>query len=583
MGSWDNLKCLTRFARTYIRPRISRFAVVQLMHVVAVLLLLVPPLLIRYIIDRVVPEGNLSALLICSGSIVVVFGFFGVIAGLKTYWGHEVAQGITSRLRNDLYSHFQELSMSFHDHKKTGGLLARIVDDINVIQEIVHHGPEAIVLAVVMISTTAGLLFYLDWRLALVAMTVVPLLVIFAGKTSGRMWQQFREVRKRKASLSDVLEENLSGISIIKAFGSEDRERRAISEQNAGHYRSRMGAVKYVSVLFPGALFINNVGLAAVLVFGGAMAMGGAISVGTLTAFILYLGYLLHPIIRMVMMMEQGGQFLASMERFFDYMDIAPAIRDLPAARNLDRVQGEVKFEDVHFRYEDKSVLNGVTITAQPGQMIALVGPSGAGKTTIVRLIPRFYEPYQGRVLIDGRDLRDFTLRSLRSHIGMVMQDDFLFSGSVADNIAYGKPGAAAEEIVEAATLPNAATFIEQLSEGYDTEVGKRGLRLSEGQKQRVSIARAILKDPRILLLDEATSSVDPETELLIQKALDRLRRGRTTVAIAHRLSTIFRADQILCVEDGRIVERGNHHSLIEQDGEYARFFRIQFATLSAV
>ncbi len=574
---WSNL---TRFAGTYIRPRWKMFALVQALHTVAVVLLLVPPMLIRYALNDAIPAGDFAALAWTAGGIVALFAVFALMAAFKEYWGHEVAQRITSRLRNELYAHCQKLSMSFHDRRKTGGLLSRIVDDINVMQEIVHHGPEVFLLAVVMVSGTAALMFYLSWRLALAALLFLPVLIWHVHRTAGRMWERFRTVRQQKESLSDVLEENFNGIAIIKAFGAEQRESNAVGRENWKHYDTRMSVIRHMCRLFPGAMFLNSLGLAVVLFYGGWLTMSGAMRVGTLVAFFFYLQRFLHPILRAVMMLEHAGRFFASIERYFEYMDVEPDIRDRPGAEPLETCLGEVTFEDVRFGYDDRQVLAGVSFRAEPGQMIALVGPSGAGKTTIIRLIPRFYEPQQGRVLVDGHDVRDLTLYSLRSHIGVVMQDDFLFSGTVAENIGYGRPEATREQVIEAAEMANAAGFIGEMSDGYETEIGKRGVSLSEGQRQRLSIARALLKNPQILLLDEATSSVDPETELLIQRAVDRLRSGRTTFAIAHRLSTIFQADQILFVQDGSVAEHGTHRELLDRDGEYARFFDIQFRKL---
>ncbi len=574
------LQVLRRFGRVYVRPRWKMFAFIQLLHAAAVVLLLTPPLIIRYAIDDAIPAGDVWGLVAAAVGILGIHAVFAGIGMYKEYYGHEVAQGITSRLRNDLYSHCQKLSMAFHDRRKTGGLLSRIVDDINVIQEVVYHGPEVFILAIVMITGCTALMFYLSWKLALVALACVPVLVWFVARTAGRMWRQFRDVRRRKESLSDVLEENFNGIAIIKAFVAEHRESDAVSRENEHHYNSRMSVIRYISRLFPGAALINAAGIAAVLAYGGHLVIAGAIEIGVLVAFFFYLQRFLQPILRAVMMLEHAGQFFASTERFFEYMDVEPDIRDRPDAVALERCDGEVVFENVSFGYDDRRILHEVSFRAAPGQMIALVGPSGAGKTTIVRLIPRFYEPQQGRVLVDGRDIREVKLRSLRSHIGMVMQNDFLFSGSVAENIAYGRPDADRDQIIQAAEMANADPFVRELPDGYDTEIGKRGLTLSEGQRQRLSIARALLRDPQILLLDEATSSVDPETELLIQNAVDRLRSGRTTFAIAHRLSTIFQADQILFVQGGRIVEHGTHRELLEADGEYARFFDIQFRKL---
>jgi ATP-binding cassette subfamily B protein len=566
-----------RFLRVYVGPHERKFILVQCMHVAATVLMLVPPLLIRYVLDDVIPGRAYAALVPCAGGMVAIVGLWALLHGFKEYWGHDVAQRITSRLRTDLYGHLQKLSMGFHDSKKTGELLSRTVDDINVIQEFTHHGPEAVVIGVVTLLGTGALLLYLDWHLAIVALCLVPLQIIVARRPVGNMLRQFKRVREEKAALSSVLEENLSGVRIIQAFTSEEKEHGNVTEATESHYRTRMGAIRYISMLFPLTMFVNTLSVAAALLYGGIQAMSGSLEGGTLVAFVLYLQRFHQPMLRMMMMAERAGDFFAGMERFFEYVDMEPDIADRPDARDLVECCGEVRFDGVCFRYDDRPILEDVTFGAQHGQMVALVGPSGAGKTTITRLIPRFYDPLAGRVLVDGADVRDLKLSSLRSHIGIVMQDDFLFSGTVAENVGYGRPGASREQIEEAARLGNAAPFVEQLPDGYDTVIGKRGVKLSEGQRQRVSIARALLKNPQILILDEATSSVDSETERLIQEAIERLRAGRTTIAIAHRLSTILSADRILFIDSGRITERGSHEELMALNGAYARFYRVQF------
>ncbi len=576
ISAWQ---CVRMFVTRYLRPFPFSFPAVQVMHIVGGILLLLPPLIIRSLIDSAIPEGDFRVLVIQVILIGGIYLLWAVNAAVKEYWGHSIAQRLTVQLRNDLYGHFQKLSMSFHDNKKTGELLARIIDDINVVQEVVHHGPETIIIGVVMVCGTAGLMLFLDWRLALVGMAVVPLLAFFSRKIVKRMWREFRNERKQLASLSEELEENLTGIHIIKAFVRESEESASAARANENHRRSRMRIIRYIALLFPGAMLINGMGMAAVLLAGGWFAIEGDLTIGTLAAFLFLLRGFLEPLMRMMMFSEQGGRFVAGVGRFFEYMGIEPEIQDNPGAIELESVSGEVLFEGVYFRYDEKTILAGVDFAAPPGAMVALVGPSGSGKTTITRLIPRFYEPYRGRVLIDGHDIRDVTQHSLRKHIGMVMQDDFLFSGSIAENISYGRPNASMEEIVEAARLANADRFIDSMPQGYETLVGKRGVKLSEGQRQRVSIARALLKKPRILLLDEATSSVDSETEALIKQAVERLRSGRTTFVIAHRLSTVLEADEILFVDDGCITERGTHSELIEQGGQYAHFYNIQFST----
>ncbi len=577
---------LSRFYRVHLRNYKKDFIFVQILHVVAAVLLLIPPLIMREIIDEAIPNQNFGRL----GMLVALaFGIFILRALVRKYTiynGHRIAQETVRDMRNDLYQHYQRLSMKFHDHKKTGELMSRIIDDLNKLQEFVHHGPEAVINSLVLVGGTIAIMFYMSISLTLVTLIFVPFLVLFSRFLIKRMHKAFRRTREAKADMSDRLEDNLAGIKVIKAFVSEDAEMDRFRSTTQEHTDNRLIAIKYISYLFPGSRLLNSVGVLSVLGFGGYLTALGTITVGTIVSFYAYLQQFRAPILRLVHMTEDMSRFFASMERYYKHMEKTPEIvTSIAADPDTPAVEGQVEFDNVHFQYTEKEeVLKGVSFKAEPQQTIALVGPSGAGKTTMVRLMPRLYDVDQGSIKIDGRSIDEFSVRELRNAFAMVMQDDYLFSDSVAENIAYGKPGADQEEIVKAAKAANAHGFIvNDLPEGYETQVGQRGLRLSGGQRQRVSIARAFLKNPQILILDEATSSVDLETEKLIQDAIDRLTEHRTTFVIAHRLATIVDADKILFIDDGQIKERGDHQHLVARGGEYYNFYQMQFDSSEAI
>ncbi|HMA59047.1 MAG TPA: ABC transporter ATP-binding protein, partial [Halanaerobiales bacterium] len=553
---------------------------VQFLHFVGALLALVPPLIIREIIDEAIPSGNLQNILML---VALGFGVYlstNIIRYLRVYYGHKYAQYITRDMRNDLYNHYQNLSMNFHDNKKTGELMSRIIDDLNRLQEFAHHGPEAVINSFVIIIGTVVILFTLSVRLAIVSLIFTPLLMIFVYYFMKKMHKAFRRTRESKANMNDKLEDNLAGIKVIKAFNNEEYEMDNFSEKNTAHAKARMKAIKYISILMPGSRMLNVIGLLAVLGYGGYLTSLGAITIGTIVAFYNYLERFREPLLRLVQRAQGLSRFFASIERFFNHIDIKPDIKSKPGQLPAENIKGIVEFNDVHFSYDDEQVLQGIDLTADKDQTIALVGPSGAGKTTIVRLLLRLYDIDEGSIKIDGKEITDYNIDQLRNSMAMVMQEDFLFSTSVAENIAYGKPDATREEIISCAKKANAHQFItEQLSDGYDTEVGQRGVKLSGGQRQRISIARAFLKDPRILILDEATSSVDLETEELIQEAVNEVTQNRTTFIIAHRLSTIINADKILFIENGRLIEKGRHEELIDRDSHYKEFYSKQFQT----
>jgi len=622
---------IKRFYKEYLKPNLKVYLPIQIGHVITAILALVPPLILQRIIDDAVLARDLTAILNYS---LIALGIFGAIAigrGLRSYYGHKTAQKIVYDMRNDLYGHFQDLPMKFHDEKKTGELIARLIDDLNSLQEFVHHGPEGLFTSITRILGTLIILLILNIPLTLVVLAFAPLLVIYGWYLMRKMHQSFREVRSKKAEMTDRLEDNLSGVKVIKAFSNELFERGRFAEENIEHFEARRIAVKYISMLGPGAYFLNSLGLVLTLGYGGYLVSEGLLTAGTLAAFYTYLVGFRGPMLRLIRINEGFSRFLASVERFFDHKDIEPDIytsseavtsdevvseveeeeeskeRDssegrsilkgeerLELIQNLEDVDhekiekekatakatipGRVTFEHVSFSYDEQEVvLKDVHFDVPPKKSVALVGPSGSGKTTIVRLIPRLYDVDKGSVKVDGVDVKDWDLKELRNSIAMVLQDDYLFSGTIKENISYGRPEASEEEVLEMAEKANVDQFAEDMPNGYDTQVGQRGIKLSGGQRQRISIARALLKDPEILILDEATSSVDSHTEKLIQEAIDRVSEGRTTFTIAHRLSTIVDADEILFIEKGRIKERGTFDELMNRGEKFSHFYDLQF------
>ncbi len=619
-----------RFYREYLKPNLKVYLPVQIGHVVTAILALIPPLILRSIIDDAVINGDMGRVIELALIALAVFGAIAIGRGFRSYYGHKTAQKIVYDMRNDLYGHFQDLPMKFHDEKKTGELIARLIDDLNRLQEFVHHGPEGLFTATTRILGTLIILFTLNIPLTLVVLAFAPLLVLYGWFLMRKMHQAFREVRSKKAEMTDRLEDNLSGVKIIKAFSNELFERGRFAEENIEHFEARRVAVKYISLLGPGAYFLNSLGLVLTLGYGGYLVMEGALTPGTLAAFYTYLVGFRGPMLRLIRINEGLSRFLASVERFFDHKDIEPDIYSSSEAVTTDEVvsegheeeredeesrgersilkgeerleliqdledvddekiekekatrkatiPGRVTFDKVYFSYDDEEeVLRDVDFEVPPQKSIALVGPSGSGKTTIVRLIPRLYDVDKGSVKVDGVDVKDWDLKELRNSVAMVLQDDYLFSGTIKENISYGRPEASEEEVLKMAEKANVDQFAEEMPKGYETEVGQRGIKLSGGQRQRISIARALLKDPEILILDEATSSVDSHTEKLIQEAIDRVSEGRTTFTIAHRLSTIVDADEILFIEDGQIKERGTFDELMDRGEKFSHFYDLQF------
>jgi ATP-binding cassette, subfamily B, multidrug efflux pump len=526
------------------------------------------------------PQALLTALI----SIIVFAALRGLFAFLQAYWAEKNSQAVAYDLRNDLYAKIQNLSFSYHDKNQTGQLMIRATDDVEKVRLFIGQGLLQLVGAVILLLGTVIILFTSNAPLAWTAMPILPVAIITFVIFASLAQPMFSKVQQKLSHLNTVLQENLAGIKVIKAF-TREKEQQAKFKNAANDTMDQQIAVsRLFTFMFPFIFLVANLGQAAILYVGGKQIIAGTLSLGAWQEFSIYLMYLFFPIMMFGMIVTQMGQAGASAERIFEILDAKSDILDKPGAVQLPQVQGDVRFEGVTFRYfrGGEPVLNNVSFEAKPGETIALLGATGSGKTTIINLLPRFYDPSEGRITIDGYDLRDVTLDSLRSQIGIVLQETTLFSGTIRENIAFGKPEATLEEIQNAARAAAAHDFIMTFPEGYDTHVGERGQTLSGGQKQRVAIARALLLNPRILILDDSTSSVDLNTEAQIQTALDTLMNGRTSFVIAQRISTVMNADKILVLDKGEIVEQGKHADLMEESAIYAEIYNSQILVFEA-
>jgi len=514
-----------------------------------------------------------------AGIAIVVFAILrGAFAFLQAYWSERNSQAVAFDLRNDLFAKIQRLSFSYHDRNQTGQLMVRATDDVEKVRLFIGQGLVQLLGALILIVSTLVILFTTNVPLALAALHILPVafvLFMVFGMVSQPM---FAIVQQKISALNTLLQENLAGIKVIKAFTRETSEQGKFKKAADDLMNQQIVLARLFTFMFPLIFLIANLGQASTLYFGGQQIVSGTLTLGEWQEFSLYLIYLFLPIAQFGIIITQMGQASASASSIFEILDAKSDVADKPQARLLPEVQGNVRFENVTFKYFSSGdpVLTNVTLEAKPGEMVALLGATGSGKTTIINLLPRFYDPTEGQITIDGHDLRDVTLDSLRSRIGIVLQETTLFSGTIRDNIAFGKPEASDEEIIAAAKAAAAHDFITSFPQGYDTPVGERGATLSGGQKQRVAIARALLLSPHILILDDSTSSVDVATEAQIQKALDKLMKGRTSFVIAQRISTVINADQILVLDRGAIVARGKHEDLMEDSAIYAEIYNSQ-------
>lgn len=496
----------------------------------------------------------------------------------EKYLTTSVGQWVMHELRRTLYSHVQRMSLAYHDHKQTGDLISRVTTDIDAIQSFIASGLLGALVSSLTLVGMVGVMFYVNWRFTLIALSVAPVLFAVVYSYTRRIKKASREVRKKESEIVSVIQEVLTSIRVVKAFAREEYEQRRLEEESLESVEIALRARGMKAKLSPLVEIIVAVGTSMVLWFGARMALQGTLSAGTLIVFIFYLGKMYKPMQDLSKMTDSYAKASVGYERIREILDTNHEVRDLPGARKAPTLRGRIEFENVSFGYDSEHpVLHDVSFRIEPGQTAALAGPTGAGKTTIVSLIPRFYDLDSGAVKIDGRDIRSFSLPSLRQQISFVLQETILFHGPLWSNIAYGKPGASQSEILRAAEMANAHEFIEKMPDGYNTIVGERGVTLSGGQRQRIAIARAVIRNSPILILDEPSSGLDAASEKLVFEALDRLMEGKTSIVIAHRLSTIRRADIILMVDDGRIVESGRHEQLLKSGGLYAQLYELQF------
>ena len=519
----------------------------------------------------------LSALPLLAAGLLIMYVIQSLCKYYVSYQGHMMGAHMERDMRQQLFDHYEKLSFSYYSRNNSGQMMSKLVSDLFDIAEFAHHGPENLFISVVKIAGSFVFLFLINWRLALPLVALVLCMFLFSFRQNQRMQETFMENRRKIGDVNSSLQDTLAGIRVVQSFANEEIEREKFKKSNHAFLISKKNNYNCMGSFMGWNLFFQGMMYLVTLVFGGYLIAKGLMNAGDLAMYALYIGIFISPIQILVELIEMMQKGLAGFRRFLDVMETEPEIEDAPDARPLENVKGRVCYEDVSFHYsdDDTPVLSHVSIEIPAGKSIALVGPSGSGKTTICSLLPRFYDVTGGKITIDGKDVRTLTLKSLRSQIGMVQQDVYLFAGTIRDNIAYGKPGASMDEIIEAAKRANIHDFIRELPDGYDTYVGERGARLSGGQKQRISIARVFLKNPPILILDEATSALDNESERWIQQSLEELSKDRTTITIAHRLSTIRGADEIIVITEDGIAERGTHESLLAKDGLYAHYYNM--------
>ncbi|MGD9477222.1 ABC transporter ATP-binding protein [Shinella sp. G-2] len=572
------LNVVKRFA-AYYRPHRGLFALDFSSAVVAGLLELAFPVAVTLFIDRLLPTGQLDLIALAAVGLLLIYLVNAALQAIVTYWGHMLGVRMEAEMRRKAFDHLQKLSFGFFDNQKTGHLVARLTKDLEEIGEVAHHGPEDLFIAIMTLIGAFLLMLWVHVPLALITAVIVPLTAWVTTHYGARMTSTWHALYSRVGDFNARIEENVGGIRVVQAFANEDHERKLFAESNSNYLTTKMQAYKVMaasaSLSYLSMRFVQVV----VMLAGAWFVVRGELSAGGFVGFLLLVNVFFRPIDKINSIIETYPKGIAGFTRYTQFLDTEPDIRDRTNAKDVSRLAGDIEYRGVSFGYSaDKAVFEGLDVSIKAGETIAFVGPSGAGKTTICSLLPRFYEIASGRIAIDGVDIRDMTLRSLRSNIGIVQQDVFLFAGTIRENIAYGRLDATEAEIRDAARRARLDDVIANLPDGLDTVIGERGVKLSGGQKQRLAIARIFLKNPPILILDEATSALDTETERAIQQSLAELSAGRTTLIIAHRLATIANADRILVVDQGCIVESGNHADLIARKNGRYRGLHLQAA-----
>ncbi len=562
---------------SYYKPHLGLFILDMCCALGIALVDLAFPWASREAMNKLLPQSLYAAFFTVMGLLLAAYALRSVMYFVVTYWGHMMGVRIEADIRRDLFGHMQDLSFSFYDKNRTGQLMSRATNDLFEITELAHHGPEDLFISAVTLIGAFCLMLTIQWKLALIVFAIVPIFVIFTVIQRRRMVRASVRVKQNMAGINGQLESAISGMRTAKAFASEEQETAKFQQSNERFKRAKRESYKAMGIYHAGLEFALPAMNVLTVAAGGFFILRGEMTFIDLSAFILYISTFLTPVRKLAAFVEQFLNGMAGFKRFVELMRVEPAVRDAPDAREMGTAKGDILIDDVSFHYEDgPAVLDHVSIHIPQGETVAVVGPSGGGKSTLCQLIPRFYDVTGGRILVDGQDVRAVTQRSLRRSIGIVQQDVFLFAGTVLDNIRYGRPDATEAEVIDAARRAEIYDDIMAMPDGFHTYVGERGVMLSGGQKQRVSIARIFLKNPPILILDEATSALDSVTEARIQSAFDELAKGRTTLIIAHRLSTIRSANRIIVVDENHILEEGTHDELLARGGEYAQLYNAQ-------